>query len=63
MYIPPEEMGEITDEDIELDKAVIEEQSYIMGKPSKAKEKLIKIKDISANDGRVALEGRVLNCE
>ena len=63
MYIPSEEMGGIIDEDIELDKAVIEEQSYIMGKPSKAKEKLIKIKDITANDGRVALEGRVINCE
>ena len=41
MYIPSEEMGGIIDEDIELDKAVIEEQSYIMGKPSKTKEKLI----------------------
>ena len=28
-------------------------ENYIMGKPSKAKEKHMKIKDISANDGRV----------
>ena len=61
-YIPMEEMGAMP-EDIELDNAVIEEQKYIMGKPSKAKEKLIKIKDITANDGRVALEGRVLTVE
>ena len=61
-YIPMEEMGTMP-EDIELDNAVIEEQKYIMGKPSKAKEKLIKIKDITANDGRVALEGRVLTVE
>ena len=61
-YIPMEEMGAMS-ENIELDNAVIEEQKYIMGKPSKAKEKLIKIKDITANDGRVALEGRVLTVE
>ena len=45
-YIPPEEM--------------LEEQEYIMGKPSRAKEKHIKIKDITANDGRVTLEGRLV---
>ena len=61
MYIP-EEMSGIP-EDMELDEAVIEEQSYIMGKPSRAKEKLIKIKDITANDGKVTIEGRVINCE
>ena len=47
----------------EMDMPPIEEppiqEDYIMGKPSKAKEKHIKIKDISANDGRVTLEGRV----
>ena len=62
-YIPMEEMGGMPSEDLELDNAVIEEQKYIMGKPSKAKEKLIKIKDITANDGRVTLEGRVLTIE
>lgn len=57
--LPPEEMGMqdgIYDE-------IPEEQNYIMGKPSRAKEKLIKIKDITANDGRVTIEGRVINCE
>ncbi len=56
--LPPEEMGmpDIYDE-------IPEEQNYIMGKPSRAKEKLIKIKDITANDGRVTIEGRVINCE
>ena len=64
MYIPanPEEMGGMP-EDMQLDEAVMEEQRYIMGKPSKAKEKQIKIKDITANDGRVTLEGRIINCE
>ena len=38
-------------------------QEYIMGKPSKAKEKLINIKDITANDGRVTLEGRIVTSE
>ena len=75
-YIPPEEMSGIPSEmsvyadggvppidDAELDAQVIEEQNYIMGKPSRAKEKLIKIKDITANDGKVTIEGRVLSCE
>ena len=34
-----------------------------MGKRSKAKEKNIKIKDITANSGRVTVEGRVTNVE
>ena len=55
-YIPPErEEGFIPE--------IEEEQEYIMGKPSKAKEKRISIKDITANDGRVTLEGRILTCE
>ena len=45
------------------EELVEEEQEYIMGKPSKAKEKLIKIKDITANDGRVTLEGRQVSVE
>ena len=43
--------------DIEVEPVNVE---YIMGKPSKAKEKHIQIKDLTANDGRVTLEGRVL---
>ena len=34
-------------------------QEYIMGKPSKAKEKHLEIKNITANDGRITLEGRI----
>ena len=55
-YIPPEDEEENIPE-------VEEEQEYIMGKPSKAKEKRISIKEITANDGRVTLEGRILTCE
>ncbi len=36
---------------------------YIMGKPSKAKEKYMKIKDLGTNDGRVTLEGRILTSD
>ena len=58
-YIPEgmEEMG------IPELEALEEPQEYIMGKPSKAKEKRVNIKDITANDGRVTLEGRVLTSE
>ncbi len=52
-YLPTEEM--------EMPQML--EQEYIMGKPSKVKEKLIKIKDISANDGRVTLEGRIVTTD
>ena len=48
VYIP-----EIREENIE----------YIMGKPSRAKEKFMKIKDITANDGRVTLEGKILSTD
>ena len=58
-YIPAEgENIESTPIDI-----LPESQEYIMGKPSKAKEKHINIKDITANDGRVTLEGRILTSE
>ena len=40
-----------------------EEQQYIIGKPSKAKEKKVKIQEITANDGRVTLEGRILTSQ
>ncbi len=52
-YIPPEKM----------EMASPQEQEYIMGKPSKAKEKHMKIKDITANDGRVTLEGRIVTTD
>ena len=59
-YIP-EEMSGIAEVDGDLDIRAREE--YIMGKSSRAKEKFINIKDISSNDGKVTLEGRVLTSE
>ena len=38
-------------------------KEYIMGKPSKAKEKKVKIKEIGADSGRITIEGRILTCE
>lgn len=62
-YIPPTDIeGYIPSEEMEMPE-IIEEQEYIMGKPSKAKEKYIKIKDITANDGRVTLEGRLVTIQ
>jgi len=54
--IPQEELGEIPPisempENNNLD--------YIIGKPSKAKENYVKIKDINANSGKVTIEGRI----
>jgi len=54
--IPQEELGEIPStsempENNNLD--------YIIGKPSKAKENYVKIKDINANTGKVTIEGRI----
>ena len=64
-YIPEgEELGyppEYIEGEHESENTEIKE--YIMGKPSKAKEKKVKIKEITANDGRVTLEGRILTCE
>ncbi len=42
---------------------ISEEIEYILGKPSRAKEKQIKIKDLTANHGRVTLIGRITDCE
>ena len=53
-YIP-EEMDDIVE--------IEETQEYIMGKPSRTKEKLTKIKEISAESGRVTLEGRIISCQ
>ena len=43
--------------DIEVEAVNVE---YIMGKPSKAKEKHLEIKDLGADAGRVTLEGRAV---
>ena len=65
-YIPPiDEEGyipeNITNQNIIKEETEIKE--YILGKPSKAKEKLIKVRDITANDGRVTLEGRIVTTD
>ena len=63
-YAPPTDIeGYIPGE---MEQSILEEteiKEYILGKPSKAKEKYIKIKDITANDGRVTLEGRILTVD
>ena len=38
-------------------------ENIIFGKPSKAREKKMKIKELDANSGRVTLEGRIINSE
>ena len=53
--IPPEELGEMAPPQV-LENNNID---YIIGKPSKAKENYVKIKDINANSGKVTIEGRI----
>ena len=60
MDIPPEELGEMPP------VPQIEENNnidYIIGKPSKAKENHVKIKDINANSGKVTIEGRIVELD
>ena len=40
-----------------------EPSNIIFGKPSRAKETLFKIKNITSNDSRVTIEGRIVSCE
>ena len=54
-YIPPEEMPFDIDEPLE--------ENYILGKPSRAKERQIEIKEIDADTGRITIEGRIISCE
>lgn len=63
-YIPPQDFDVYIPENI-IEENIIEDVQniYIIGKPTKAKENKVKIKDIGANDGRVTIEGRILNCE
>lgn len=62
-YAPPSDLeGYMPPEEIDMTSSS-QEQEYIMGKPSKAKEKHVKIKDITANDGRVTLEGRIVTTD
>lgn len=59
-YIPQE--GEENNIPIEMQEKT-EIKQYIMGKPSKAKENNKKIKEITSDDGKVTLEGRIVSCE
>ena len=53
-----------TEEDYLLELEEIEqEKNYILGKPSKAKENKVKIKEISAENKRITIEGRVVTCD
>ena len=56
MDIPPEELGEMLPPSPMIENNNID---YIIGKPSKAKENYVKIKDINANSGKVTIEGRI----
>ena len=56
MDIPPEELGEMLQPSPMIENNNID---YIIGKPSKAKENYVKIKDINANSGKVTIEGRI----
>ena len=51
-YIPEMDMEELP-----------QVENIIFGKASKAKENKLKIKDITSNDSRVTLEGRIVNAE
>ena len=68
-YVPPTDMDTYIPEEAidgippieEMDD--FQEQEYIMGKPSKAKENKVAIKDITASNSRITIEGRVLTSE
>ncbi len=68
-YMPPTDLEGYIPEDSELSEIQDELREemhikeYIIGKPSKAKENHIKIKDITADNGKVTLEGRIVTCE
>ena len=71
MEIPPIPEGPYNDADYAMPSdeelgympEIEEQENIIFGKPSKAKEKKMKIKDITSNDGRITLEGRIVTCE
>ena len=62
-YVPPQDIeGYIPEEDMqkyEINDSKIEE--YIIGKKTRAKENLIKIKDITSEGGKVTIEGRIVS--
>ncbi len=57
-YMPPTSEEGYLPEEMEMLEP--EEGEYILGKPGRGKENHIKIKDITANDGKVTLEGRLV---
>ena len=72
--IPPIPQGPYNDADYEIPpedglgympemEELPEAENIIFGKASRAKENKIKIKDITSNDARVTLEGRIVNSE
>ena len=58
--IPPEELGEMVPPPPVMENNNLD---YIIGKPSKAKENHVKIKDINANTGKVTIEGRIVELD
>jgi len=59
--MPPEDgLGYAPEMEIE---ELPQAENLIFGKPSRAKENKIKIKEITSNDSRVTLEGRIVNAE
>ena len=61
--IPLPEEANYMPEEMPFDIEEPLEENYIMGKPSKAKEKQIDIKEINAESGRITIEGRIISCE
>ena len=68
-YVPPTDMeGYIPEDAIDGIPPIdgienSQEQEYIMGRPSKAKENKVAIKDITASNSRITVEGRILTSE
>ncbi len=69
-YMPPVDMeGYIPEENIEdgniniPTEQEILEQEYILGKPTRVKEKMFKISQITSNDAKVTIEGRLVKSE
>ena len=61
--IPLPDEGEYIPEEMPYDVEEVTEEDYIMGKPSRAKENQISIKEINAESGRITIEGRIISAE
>ncbi len=46
-----------------IEETNAQEGAYILGKPSKVKEKFVKIKDITAENKKITIEGRIVTSE